>query len=47
MYNGIYIFLKFTCDIDKKDKTYFLIKEKSFFQNEIFVESGYKKALGQ
>ena len=36
MYNTIYIFLKFTCPICKKTKTYFLIKTKAFFQNQRF-----------
>ena len=37
MYNAIYIFLKFTCPIGKKTKTYFLIKTiKAFFQNQRF-----------
>ena len=37
MYNTIYIFLKFTCPIGKKTKTYFLIKTiKAFFQNQRF-----------
>ena len=36
MYNTIYIFLKFTCPIGKKTKTYFLLKTKPFFQNQRF-----------
>ena len=37
MYNTTYIFLKFTCPIGKKTKTYFLIKTiKTFFQNQRF-----------
>ena len=34
MCNAIYIFLKFTCPIGKKIKTYFLIKRKSFFKTK-------------
>ena len=34
MYNTTYIFLKFTSPICEKNKTYFLIKTKSFFQNQ-------------
>ena len=36
MYNTIYIFLKFTCPVGKKTKTYFLKKTKPFFQNQSF-----------
>ena len=36
MYNIIYIFLKFTCPIYVKTKTYILMKTKAFFQNQRF-----------
>ena len=36
IYNTSYIFLKFTCLIGKKTKTYLLIKLKTFFQNQRF-----------
>ena len=36
MYNTIYIFLKFTCPIGKKTKTYIFIKTKAFFRSQRF-----------
>ena len=49
MYNTIYIFLKFTCPIGKKVKTYFLMKTKAFFQGfqiKVFASQAKRKLSG-